>query len=90
MQIECGVKTKNHKIAYSYYRRNPSELLVLNVEMFIQILFSIGMKKLNYMAKSLFKIAFLSVNLLILIFHQFLIILLPFPQTVIGTKHPVL
>ena len=90
MQIQYGVITKNHKIAYSYYRRNPSELLVLNVEMYIQTLFSIGMKKLNYMAKSLLKIAFLSVNLLILIFHQFLIVLLPFPQTVIGTKHPVL
>ena len=31
-----------------------------------------------------------SVNLLILIFHQCLIIVLPFPQTLIGTRHPVL
>ena len=36
------------------------------------------------MTKSLLKIAFLSVNLLILIFHQFSIIVLLFPQTLIG------
>ena len=34
--------------------------------------------------------AFLSVKLLILISHQFSIIGLPFPQTLIGTRHPVL
>ena len=39
---------------------------------------------------SLLKIAFLSVDLLILIFHQFSIIGLPFPQTLIGKIHPVL
>ena len=71
-------------------RKKPSELLVFNVEMFIQTLFSIGIKLLNYQTKSLLKIAFLSVNLLVLIFHQFSIIGLPFPQTLIGQKHPVL
>ena len=43
------VKTKIHQIAYSYYRRKPSELLVLSVEKLIQTLFSIGMKQLNYL-----------------------------------------
>ena len=38
------------------------------------------------MTKSLLKIAFLSRNLLILIFHQFSIFGLPFPQTLIGSR----
>ena len=32
--IQYGIKTKIQKIADSYYRRKPSELLVLNVEIF--------------------------------------------------------
>ena len=64
MQIQCRVKANIHYIAYSYYRRKSSKLLVLNVEMLIQTLFSIGMKYSNHMTKSLLKIAFLSVNLL--------------------------
>ena len=39
--LQYGVKTKFHKITF-YYKRKPSELLVLNVEMLIQTLFSIG------------------------------------------------
>ena len=81
--------TKFPIITY-YNRKKPSELLVFNVEMFIQTLFYIGIKLLNYQTKSLLKIAFLLVNLLVLIFHQFSIIGLPFPQTLIGQKHPVL
>ena len=43
MKIQYGAKTKIHQIAYSYYRRKPSEPFVLNVEMQIQTLLSIGM-----------------------------------------------
>ena len=52
----------------SYYIRKPSELIVLNVKMLIQTLSSISMEKLNYMTKSLLKIAFVSVNTLIFLF----------------------
>ena len=90
MKIQYGAKTKIHQIAYSYYRRKPSEPFVLNVEMQIQTLLSIGMKYFNYMTKSLFKIAFFSVNLLILIFRQISITGLPFPQTFISMRHPVI
>ena len=37
-------QTKIYYIAYPYYWREPSESLVLNVEMLLQTLFSIGMK----------------------------------------------
>ena len=46
----------------------------------LNLLFSIGMKLLNYMTKSSLKIVFLSVNILLLIFHQFSIFGLPFPR----------
>ena len=39
------------------------------------------------MTKSLLIIAFLSVYILILIFHQFSIIGLLFPQTLVGRRH---
>ena len=45
-KVDFGLKLKlnQKRIAYSYYRRKASKLYVLNVEMLIQTLFSIGMK----------------------------------------------
>ena len=79
MKIQYRAKTKIHQIAYSYYRRKP---------FFFSL--SVGMKYFNYMTKSLFEIAFFSVNLLILIFRQISITGLPFPQTFISMRHPVI
>ena len=56
----------------------------------LNLLFSIGMKLLNYMTKSSLKIVFLSVNILLLIFHQFSIFGLPFPRNLTVMRHPVL
>ena len=75
---------------YSHYRKKASEILVLNVTMLIESFFSIGTKKLDYLAKSFSKILFVSENLLILIFHQFSAIGSPFTETLIDTKHLVL
>ena len=43
-QIQFGVKTKIHQIACAYYKRKPSGLIVLNVKILIQTLFTIDMK----------------------------------------------
>ena len=45
-KVDFGLKLKlnQKRITYSYYRRKASKLYVLNVEMLIQTLFSIGMK----------------------------------------------
>ena len=44
MQIQHGIKTNIHLNSNSYYGKKSVESLVLNAEMLIQTLFSIGMK----------------------------------------------
>ena len=78
MKIQYGPKQKFTK----------SPILIIEESLFFFL--SIGMKYFNYMTKSLFKIAFFSVNLLILIFRQISISGLPFPQTFISMRHPVI
>ena len=79
MKIQYGPKQKFTK----------SPILIIEESLFFFFLF-IGMKYFNYMTKSLFKIDFFSVNLLILIFRQISITGLPFPQTFISMRHPVI